>query len=273
MSDKAETPDTTKGAIQTTRTGNPLLSPGGTPQEHPTDALNPQRAYGTAASQFWFELGFHVTEILVGGNKTYTLTHRASHKDLRALVQHPAIPHQGDAALRTPSRVAIPAHEFHFTVQTPFAPETLCGFDLRRAQLIPQRFPNLKSIVINLDICPGSEGQGFIMAETRRMQSATALLMQGVTNNALDAVARVDESCRREWELINGVLVKVVMHLRESLGEKVGRRHTYLTRSGGGVYRPPKELGRVVMGEVPVDPQAIADVLMNEDGQEWLIPF
>ncbi|KAI7294625.1 hypothetical protein KC352_g1070 [Hortaea werneckii] len=266
MSDKAETPDTTKGVIKTTRTGNRFLSLGDTPHEHPTNALNPQRAYGTAASQFWFELGFHVIEILVRGNKTYTLRRRASHRDLRALVQHPAI--------RTKELLlfAYP-HEFHFTVQTPFAPETLCGFDLRRAQLIPQRFPNLKSIVINLDICPGSEGQGFIMAETRRMQSATALLMQGVTNNALDAVARVDESCRREWELINGVLVKVVMHLRESLSEKVGRRHTYLTRSGGGVYRPPKELGRVVMGEVPVDPQAIADVLMNEDGQEWLIPF
>ncbi|KAI6859351.1 hypothetical protein KC323_g6633 [Hortaea werneckii] len=75
MSDKAETPDTTKGVIKTTRTGNRFLSLGDTPHEQPTNALNPQRAYGTVASQFWFELGFHVIEILVRGNKTYTLRH------------------------------------------------------------------------------------------------------------------------------------------------------------------------------------------------------
>ncbi|KAI7277219.1 hypothetical protein KC345_g6736 [Hortaea werneckii] len=91
MSDKAKTSDTTKGVIKATKTGGRLISPDGTLNEQPTNALNPQPAYGTAASQSWFELGSQVIESLVRGNRTYTLNHRASHRDLRALVNHPAI--------------------------------------------------------------------------------------------------------------------------------------------------------------------------------------
>ncbi|GAB1732375.1 hypothetical protein NU195Hw_g1353t1 [Hortaea werneckii] len=265
MSDKAETPDTTKCAIKTTRTGDSLLSSGGIPHEHSTNALNPQRAYGTAASQFWFELGFHVIEILVRGNKTYTLQHRANHRDLRALVRHPAMrtkemllfayrrrnelnifneqdPSPGSTPRPPPSATPQYKHmNFHFTLQLPYSPRTLCGFDLARALLIPHRFPNLKSIVINLDVRLELERQSFVVPETMRKRSATVLLLLGIASNATDAVARKDKSCLQEWKLISGVLVKVVKHLRGFLGERVERRHVNLTRSGGGYMLHPQQ--------------------------------
>lgn len=111
------------------------------------------------------------------------------------------------------------------------------------------------------------------MPETMRVQFATVLLMQGVTRDAMDAVARVDETCRRERETVNGILVKVIQRLREILGEKVEKRYVYLTRDGRGLYRPSKDLGREMMGEMPVDPKVIANVMMSEEGQRWLLPF
>ncbi|KAI6915129.1 hypothetical protein KC318_g181 [Hortaea werneckii] len=298
MPDKAKQPETTRAAIKATRTGSRLFSPGGKPHEHPTNALNPRHAYGTAASQFWFELRYHFIEILVRGNQTYTLNDPASHRDLRALVQHPGIrtkemllfaykkrnelnifneqdPSPWSNPPPPPPRGAPQFHHLNFSSfpLTPYSPETLSNFDLRRAQLIPHRFPNLKSIVINLEVCPGLAEQSFTMPEAMRIQFATVLLMQGVARDVADAMARVDESCRREWETIHGVLVKAMQYLREILDGKVGKRYVYLTRGGGGEYRPPKELEREVMGEASVDPQVVADVMMSEEGQKWLIPF
>ncbi|KAI6838364.1 hypothetical protein KC332_g2046 [Hortaea werneckii] len=280
MSNKAETPDNTQGVIKATRTGSRLCSPDGTLHEHPTNALSPQRAHGTAASQFWFELGLHVIEIVVRGNKTYTINHPASQSDLKALGYELNIfnednrpPSLHPPALLPPAAPQFQHMNFHFTLRLPYSAGTLCGFDLSRAQRIPQRFPNLKSIAINLDVRPEQERQGFIVPETMRKRSATMLRLLGIASDAADAVAKVDESCRQELELINGVLVEIVKHLREILGEKVVKRYIYLTRRDGGVYRPPKALGRVVMGEVAVDPQVIADVLMSEEGEKWLMPF
>ncbi|KAI7554616.1 hypothetical protein KC331_g427 [Hortaea werneckii] len=269
MPDKAKTPKTTRAAAKATRTGGRLFSPCGKPHEHPTNALNPQRAYGTAGSQFWFELQNHFIEILVRGNKTYTLNDPASHRDLRALVQHPGVRtkqmllfaykkrnelnifNEQDPSPRfnpppPPPSGAPQFHHLNFSsfLLTPYSPETLCNFDLPRAQLIPDRFPNLKSILINLEVCPGLAEQSFRMPEPMRTQFATVLLMQGVARDVADAMARVDESCRRERNTIHGVLVKVMRHLREILGERVEKRYVYLTRGGGGPYRPPKELER-----------------------------
>ncbi|KAI7722826.1 hypothetical protein KC353_g167 [Hortaea werneckii] len=299
MSVKQKTPDTTKGVIKATQNGNRLFSPDGKPHEYPTNALNPSRAYGTAGSQFWFELQNYFIEILVRGNETYTLNDPASHRDLRALVQHPGIrtkemllfaykkrnelnifnEHDPSPARLNPPPPPPPGapqfHHLNFSsfLLTPHSPDTLCSFDLHRAQQIPHRFPNLKSIVINLSIYPGLEGQIFTMPETMRVQFATVLLMQGVARDVADAMTRVDESCRREWETIHGVLVRVMQQLQEILGERVGKRYVYLTRGDGGLYRPPKDLEREVMGEVPVEAQIAADVMMSEEGQRWLIPF
>ncbi|KAI7158005.1 hypothetical protein KC349_g5172 [Hortaea werneckii] len=298
MSDKAKTPKTTRAATKATRTGSRIFSPCGKPHEHPTNALNPQRAYGTAGSQFWFELQNHFIEIIVRGNQTYTLNDPVSHRDLRALVQHPGIRtkemllfaykkrnelnifNEQDPSPRSNPPPLPPSGARHFQhlnfpsfLLTPYSPENLSNFDLRRAQLIPHRFPNLKSVVINLELRPGLAEQSFTMPEPMRIQFATVLLMQGVARDVADAMARVDESCRQERDTIHGVLVKVMRHLQESLGERVGERYVYLTRGGGGPYRPPKKLEREVMGEVPVDPQVVADVMMSEEGQRWLIPF
>ncbi|KAI7213938.1 hypothetical protein KC333_g6295 [Hortaea werneckii] len=298
MSDKAKTCKTTRAAPKTTRTGKRLFSPDGKPHEHPTNPLNPQRAYGTAGSQFWFDLQHCFIENLVRGDQTYTLNDPASHRDLRALVQHPGIRtkemlifaykkrnelnifNEQDPSPRSnppppPAPGALQFHHLNFSsfLLTPYSPDTLCSFDLRRAQLISHRFPNLKSIVINLELCPGPNGQSFTMPEPMCIQFATVLLMQGVARDVADAMTRVDESCRREWETIQGVLVEVMRHLREILGEKVGKRHVYLTRGGGGPYRPPKELEREVMGGMPVEAKVVADVMMSEEGQRWFIPF
>ncbi|KAI7232833.1 hypothetical protein KC330_g5712 [Hortaea werneckii] len=238
--------------------------------------------------KFWFDLRHDFIEILVLGNQTYTLNDPASHRDLRALVQHPGIRtkemllfaykkrnelnifNEQDPSPRSnppppPPPGAPHFHHLNFSsfLLTPYSPETLCGFDLRRAQQIPHRFPNLKSIVINLE---GLAEQSFPMPETMRIQFATVLLMQGVARDVAGAMARVDESCRREWETIHGVLVNVMRHLREVLGERVGERYVYLTRGGRGPYRPPKELEREVMSGMPVDPQVVADVMMSAEG-------
>ncbi|KAI7420086.1 hypothetical protein KC336_g9109 [Hortaea werneckii] len=171
---QAKTPDTTKGVVTTTRIGSRLLSPYWTPHEYPTNALNPQPAYGTAASQFWFELQSHLIESLVRSNGIYTFDHPASQRDLRALVCHPTIrtkeillfayrkrdelnifneEHQLPSGNRAPEPTSATSHfkhmDFHFTLQTSHSPETLCNFDPRRAQLIPQRFSSLTSVVIN----------------------------------------------------------------------------------------------------------------------------
>ncbi|GAB1739809.1 hypothetical protein NU219Hw_g4744t1 [Hortaea werneckii] len=298
MSNRAQTPNTKKGVVKAKRTGSHLFSPGGKPHEQPTNALNPRRVYGTAGCQFWFDLQCNFIEIIVCGNQTYTLHDPASHRDLRALVQHPGIRtkemllfaykkrnelnifNEQDPFPRLnpaphPASAAPQFHHLNFSsfLLTPYSPETLCSFDLRRAQLIPQRFPKLKSIVVNLEVCPGLEGQSFTMPEAMRMEFANVILGQGIAGNPADAMARVDESCRREWETIHGVLVKVMQHLRDILGEKVEKRHVYLTRGGGEPYRPPKNLENKVVGEMPVDPQVIVDVMMSEEGQRWLIPF
>lgn len=259
MSDKEKRPDSTNGVIKATRTGSNLFSPGGKPHEHPTNALNPGRAYGTAGSQFWSDLQHCFIEILVRGNETYTLNDPASHRDLRALVQHPGIRtkemllfaykkrnelnifNEQDPSPRSnppppPPRGAPQFHHLNFSsfLLTPYSPDTLCSFNLRRAQQTPHRFANLKSITINLELCSGLNGQSFTMPEAMRIQFATVLLMQGVARDVADAMTRVDESCRRKWDTIHGVLVRVMQHLREILGEKVGKRYVYLTRGVGG---------------------------------------
>ncbi|KAI7085387.1 hypothetical protein KC356_g5942 [Hortaea werneckii] len=198
ISNRAKTPDTTKGVVTATRIGSRLLSPYGTPHEHTTNALNPQPAYGTAASQFWFELQSHLIESLVRSNGIYTFDHPASQRDLRALVCHPTIrtkemllfayrkrdelnifneEHQLPSSNQPPLSPSATPHfqhmNFHLTLQTPHSPETLCGFDLLRALRIPQRFPNLKSVVINLDIHPGSKDRALPCASSPRRLSSS----------------------------------------------------------------------------------------------------